>query len=70
MGTTRERMVAHLELCNYSATTKRGYLSVAKRFVARFMRPAEELGEPEVRGPVMGLGGSVCLELLDIPVES
>jgi integrase/recombinase XerD len=49
MGKTRDAMLADLDLRRYSPTTTRKYLRYAKSFVRYHMRPAEELGESEVR---------------------
>jgi len=49
MGTTQETMKAELELRRYAKSTQDAYLRYAKNFVAHFMRPAEELGEKEIR---------------------
>lgn len=45
----RSRMVAQLELGNYSARTAAEYLRCADMFVAHYMRPPAELGEIEVQ---------------------
>jgi site-specific recombinase XerD len=42
-------MLADLDLRRYSTTTARKYLQCARNFVRFHMRPAEELGESEVR---------------------
>ena len=55
MGKTRDAMLADLELRRYAESTKYKYLQCAKNFVAHFMRPAEDLGEDEVRGFVLHL---------------
>jgi integrase/recombinase XerD len=46
---TRGRMVADLELANYSTGTIKQYLRCADTFVAHYMRMPAELGETEVR---------------------
>jgi integrase/recombinase XerD len=46
---TRARMVADLELANYSKWTITHYTRCADTFVAHHMRPPTELGETEVR---------------------
>lgn len=46
---TRARMVADLELANYSRGTINQYLRCADTFVTHYMRPPLELGETEVR---------------------
>jgi len=55
MGKTQERMKAELELRRYSKSTQDAYLAYAKRFVAHFRRPAEELGEQEVQAFLLHL---------------
>jgi integrase/recombinase XerD len=49
MAKTRDRMTAQLELGNYSKNTRDAYLRIAKTFIKYYRRPAEELGEHEVR---------------------
>ena len=49
MGQLRERMKADLKLRRYRAGTIYNYLLCAKKFVAFHRRPAEAMGEPEVR---------------------
>jgi integrase/recombinase XerD len=49
MAKTRDRMTAQLELGNYSKNTRDAYLRIAKNFIKYYRRPAEELGEHEVR---------------------
>lgn len=44
-----EKMAQDLELRNLSESTRATYLRAAKRFVAFFMVPPEEMGEAEVR---------------------
>ena len=46
---TGERMAADLALCNYAERTQQSYLQRARRFVQHFRRPAEDMGEREVR---------------------
>jgi site-specific recombinase XerD len=46
---TRARMVAELELTNYSPSTINHYVRCADTFVTHYMRPPTELGETEVR---------------------
>lgn len=46
---TRARMVADLELTNYSPGTINQYVRCADTFVAHYMRPPTDLGETEVR---------------------
>jgi hypothetical protein len=45
----RDKMVADLELCNYSKGTCESDVRIAKKFVGHFMKPADELGAREVR---------------------
>jgi len=49
MGTTQDKMKAELELRRYAKSTQDAYLRYAKNFVVHFMRPAEEMGEKEIR---------------------
>ena len=49
MGKTRDAMLADMQLRRYELSTIREYLCCAKHLVAYHMRPAEELGESEVR---------------------
>ena len=49
MGITQDKMKADLELLRYAKSTRHTYLAYAKNFVAYFMRPAETLGEAEIR---------------------
>lgn len=55
MGDTHDRMLADLQLRRYSPRTQSSYLSHARRFVAHYMRPAEELGATEVRAFLLHL---------------
>jgi integrase/recombinase XerD len=55
MGKTRDQMLGDLELRRYSLSTKTEYLRCARNFVAYYMRPAEELGAPEVRAFLLHL---------------
>src|SRR4029077_9291384 len=59
MGKTRDAMLADLELRRYRPTTKKQYLRCARNFVLHYMRPAEELGELEVRSFLLHL---VCVK--------
>jgi len=43
-------MIADMELRRYAASSVEAYVRCARHFVAHYMRPAEELGEAEVRG--------------------
>ena len=49
MGHLRDRMDADLRLAGRSESTRRHYLSCARLFVKHFMRPAETMGQAEVR---------------------
>lgn len=49
MGLTKEKMKADLELRRYAKTTQDTYISYAEKFITYFMRPAEQLGESEIR---------------------
>jgi site-specific recombinase XerD len=57
MEQLRDRMVADLELRAYSPSTQLEYVRYALKFTAHYMRPPEELGEPEVRGFLLHLIG-------------
>ena len=50
MSKTRDAMLADMELRRYEPSTIKEYLRCARHFVGHYMRPAEELGETEVRG--------------------
>jgi hypothetical protein len=64
MGKLRDRMRDDLRLRNYSERTIKGYLLYAKKFVAHFMRPPEQITRDEVRAYLLylmnerGLAGS------------
>jgi site-specific recombinase XerD len=58
MGKTRERMRQDLAMAGYSPGTQLQYLRAALRFVRRFMRPAESMGQEELRAYVAELGAS------------
>ena len=49
MGITRDRMMQDLEAAGYAEGTRVAYLSVAKDFIAFHWRPAEQMGQDEVR---------------------
>jgi len=49
MGKTRDRMAQDLKLSNFRESTQQKYLGIAKAFIKYYRRPAEELGEHEVR---------------------
>lgn len=49
MGKIRNKMIADLELGNYSPNTKEAYVRIAAAFVRHFRRPPEQMGEHEVR---------------------
>ena len=55
MGQLRERMRDDLRLRNYSERTITGYLLYAKKFVAHFMRPPEQITRDEVRAYLLYL---------------
>ncbi len=50
MSKTRDAMLADMELRRYELSTIKEYLRCARHFVGHYMRPAEELGDTEVRG--------------------
>ena len=49
MGKTRDKMVQDLVLRRYAESTSERYVSCARAFVAYHRRPAEQMGEQEVR---------------------
>jgi hypothetical protein len=49
MGKTRDKMIEDLQLRNYASSTCRNYVDCARAFVAYHGRPAEQMGEREVR---------------------
>jgi integrase/recombinase XerD len=49
MGQLRDRMEQDLILKGLRPSTRRNYLLYARMFAAFYMRPPEEMGEPEVR---------------------
>jgi len=49
MGKTYDTMKAEMELRRYAPSTQDAYLRYAKQFVAHYRRPAEEMGEREIR---------------------
>lgn len=49
MGHLRDRMNADLQLAGRSESTRESYLRCARAFVKFHMRPAEQMGEAEVR---------------------
>jgi integrase/recombinase XerD len=55
MGKTSDQMLADMQLRRYEPSTIDKYLRCARHFVRHYMRPAEELGEPEVRGFLLHL---------------
>jgi site-specific recombinase XerD len=55
MGQVRDRMVENLRLAGYRAGTQQLYLDHARRYVAHFMKPPTELGEPHVREFMLAL---------------
>jgi len=55
MGKLKDRMRDDLRLRNYAPGTVDTYLSYAKRFVARFMKPPEEITRDESRAYLLRL---------------
>ena len=49
MGRLRDKMDADLKLAGRSESTRSHYIGCARLFVKHFRRPAEEMGEPEVK---------------------
>ena len=49
MGQIRDKMVEDLRIAGYRPGTQDLYLAHARRYVAHFMKPPTELGEPQVR---------------------
>lgn len=49
MGKIRDRMKQDLAMAGYVPNTQAHYLGAAARFVRRFMRPPEQLGQDELR---------------------
>jgi site-specific recombinase XerD len=49
MGQVRDKMVEDLRIAGYRPGTQELYLGYARRYVAQFMKPPTELGEPHVR---------------------
>lgn len=49
MGLIRDRMGQDLDLGGYAKGTKRQYIAMAAKFVRRFMRSPEQLGQEELR---------------------
>jgi integrase/recombinase XerD len=58
MGKTRDRMEQDLKMAGYAPGTQAHYLGAAAMFVRRFMRPAEQLGQEELRTYVAELAES------------
>jgi integrase/recombinase XerD len=58
MGKTRDRMTQDLALAGYAPRTRLYYLWAAAKFVKRFMRPPEEMGQEELRTHVAELAES------------
>jgi integrase/recombinase XerD len=58
MGKIRERMQQDLAMAGYAPGTQQQYLWAAARFVRRFMRSPEQLGQEELRVHVAELGAS------------
>lgn len=55
MGKIRDRMTQDLALAGYAPGTQGHYLGAAVRFVRRFMRPPEQMGQEELRTHVAEL---------------
>jgi len=55
MGKLRDRMRDDLRLRNYSKSTVKRYLLCARRFVAQFVKPPEEITRDEVRAYLLHL---------------
>lgn len=49
MGTTRDRMMQDLQFGGYAKGTCEAYVAAAREFVAFHWRPAEQMGQDEVR---------------------
>jgi integrase/recombinase XerD len=58
MGIVRDRMSQDLVMAGYAAGTREHYLGAASRFVRRFMRSPEQMGQEELRLHVAELGAS------------
>ncbi len=58
MGKIRDRMKQDLELGGYAPGTQQHYLGAATRFVRRFMRSPEQMGQEELREHVAEVGAS------------
>ena len=58
MGKIRDRMTQDLELAGYAKGTQKHYLASAVKFVKRFGRSPEELGQEELRLHVAEVGAS------------
>lgn len=58
MGKIRERMKQDLAMAGYAPGTREHYLRAAARFVRRFMRSPEEMGQEQLRVHVAELGAS------------
>lgn len=55
MGKLREKMLADLQLRNYSRKTKTEYIRCAANFAAHFWRSPKKMGEDHVRGFLLHL---------------
>ena len=55
MGQLRDRMEQDLILRNLSPATRKIYLMYARRFVAHYRRPAQELGKREIRDYLLNM---------------
>jgi integrase/recombinase XerD len=68
MGELHDRMRDDLRLGNYSKSTIKAYLLCARKFVAHFMRPPEDITRDEVRGYLLhlmnelGFAASTCCQ--------
>jgi site-specific recombinase XerD len=55
MGQICDRMIENLRLAGYRVGTRKLYVHYARRYVAHFMKPPMELGEPQVREFMLAL---------------
>src|SRR5687767_15755552 len=49
MGKLRDKMIEDLQLRGYSRSTRREYVRCAREYVPYHRRPAEQMGEQEIR---------------------
>jgi len=68
MGIIQDRMQQDLALAGYAAATQMHYLAAAKRFVRKFKKPLEQLGQEELRAHVAELSASVGASTLKIHI--